>query len=88
VWPEAVPGDFCTAYRQWMQIQMTSVRTFGAPGWIRWAYRLAELAPPELATPFRTIADAEAAGGDASVDEPAAGALTTIVNDANARCPG
>ena len=85
-WPAEVPADFCTAYRQWMQIQMDVVPSFGAQGWIRWADRLAELAPPDLGPSFTVIADIERAGGDASVDQPGADALTRILAGSDPLC--
>jgi hypothetical protein len=87
VWPEAIPGDYCAAYRQWMDIQMASLPSFGAEGWIRWARRLAELAPPELAPHWRTLADEQAAGRDTSTEEPGASALSAVFGDGEARCP-
>lgn len=87
VWPADVPGDYCSAYRQWKVIQMEHLGAFATPGWIRWVEVLASSAPAEVAGAYATLAAEAAAGHDTSATEPGAGALTTVVFDGDARCP-
>lgn len=87
VWPADVPADYCTAFRQWKQIQMDHLEAFGTPGWIRWARALAELAPTELTDEFTVAADEQAAGRDASASERGSLAIGTLAAEGDAGCP-
>jgi len=87
VWPADVPADYCTAYRQWKDIQLSDLGSFGLPGWIRWAEALEQMAPPEVADAWGTAVSEQSAGHDTSASEPGRSALTAVVDDGDARCP-